>query len=165
MTIRVLGTWPAALCALSLAGCTDDGTSSFGDDLTDPQLPARGAVDLPQWLAAGSYRAWRCEPQPHPGRPPSPHGATRICNNDALHAAAAGAGGFPVGAAAVKEIFAGDRVVSYAVSRKLTAGDGGDRWYWYEGNAEKVYGNGPGVTGCTGCHGRAARDFVFTVVP
>lgn len=165
MTVLSIGPRAAAacaLCALGLTGCTDDGASSFGDDLGDPQLPARGTVDLPQWLAAGYYRTWRCEPQPHPGRPPSPHGTTRICNNDALHAAAAG---FPAGAAAVKEIFGGDRIVSYAVSRKLTAGDGGDRWYWYEGNADKVYGNGPGVTGCTGCHDRAARDFVFTVVP
>lgn len=165
MTILAIGTWSAALCSLTLAGCTDDGASSFGDDLTDPQLPARGTADVSQWLAAGYYRAWHCEPARRPGRPPSPHGAARICNNDALHAAAAGAGGFPVGAAAVKEIFGGDRIVSYAVSRKITAGEGGDRWYWYEGNPDKVYGNGQGVSGCTGCHVQAARDFVFTVVP
>lgn len=146
-----------------LAGCADDGAGSFGDDLMDRQLPPRGTEDIRMWLAAGYYQAWRCEPAPHPARAPSPHGASRICNNDAL--AAGGAGGFPVGAAAVKEIFDGGGVVGYAVSRRLTAGDGGDRWYWYEGTADKVYANGEGVDKCTGCHEQAERDYVFTVVP
>lgn len=165
MTTRAIHAWTAALCALALAGCINDGAASFGDDLTDPQLPARGNADLPQWLAAGYYRAWHCEPQLHPGRSPSPHGTSRICNNDALHVAASGAGAFPVGAASVKEIFTGDRVSGYTVSRKLAAGDGGDRWYWYEGNPDKVYANSQGASNCTSCHRQAPRDFVFTVVP
>jgi hypothetical protein len=148
---------------LALAGCTDDGAGSFGDELTDPQLPARGFTDVQSWLAAGYYQAWRCEAAAHGARPRSPHGGSRICNNDAL--AAGGAGAFPVGAAAVKEIFNGGKLTGYAVSRKLAAGDGGDRWYWYEGNADKVYANDQGVDGCTGCHDQADRDYVFTIVP
>ena len=122
-------------------------------------------MDLPQWIAAGYYHEWNCKTQQQPGRTPSPHGPSRVCNNDALHAAATGAGRFPVGAASVKEIFSGGGVASYAVSRKLTAGDGGDHWYWYEGNPDKVYANAQGARNCTSCHGQATHDFVFTVVP
>ena len=156
------------ICVAVLAGCTDDGAGSFGDELTDPQVPARGTADVQTWLAAGYYRAWHCEAAPHPGRSPSPHGGARICNNDALSVAASAAAAaepLPVGAAAVKEIYSDGRIVSFAVSRKLTEGKGGDRWYWYEGNAEKVYANGEGVDGCTSCHVRADRDYVFTLVP
>src|SRR5215212_8866349 len=125
------------IAALVLAGCTDTGPDSFGDDLDDPQLPARGTADAIAWLAAGHYQAWHCEATPHPGRSPSPHGKNRICNNDALHAAAPGQ--FPSGSASVKEIYAGDAIVSYALARKLTDGASGDAWYWYEGNPDKVY--------------------------
>jgi hypothetical protein len=152
-----------AVISIVMTGCADPGASSFDDNLTDPQVPPRGSADLPQWIAAGHYQTWHCEPAPHPGRSSSPHGTNRICNNDALHAAAGG--GFPVGAASVKEIFDGSRITAYAVSRKLTAGDGGDRWYWFEGSEGDVSANGQGLGGCTGCHQHADRDFVFTVVP
>jgi hypothetical protein len=153
----------AVLCIVGLAGCADAGDASFGDDLSDPQVPARGAADLPRWLAAAHYQGWHCEPAPHPARALSPHGVTRICSNDALRAA--GDGAFPVGAASVKEIFDGGRIAAYAVSRRVAAGQGGDGWYWFEGDASRASGNADGVPGCTGCHGQAPRDYVFTVVP
>ena len=146
-----------------LAACADPGPDSFGDELTDPQLPARGTADAPAWLAAGHYRQWRCEPTPHAARAPSPHGKNRICNNDALHAAAGD--NFPTGAASVKEIYDGDAIKTYAIARKLTDEPDGDAWYWYEGNPDKTYANGEGAGNCTGCHAGAPRDFVFTVVP
>ena len=165
MKTLVLGAW-SALCGITLAGCAADSrNASFGDDLSDPQTPARGSADLPQWLAAGYYRSWHCEAAPHAGRPPSPHGTTRICNNDALHGAAAGVGEFPAGAAAVKEIFNGESVAVHAVSLRVTTGQGGDGWYWFEGDASHASGNASGVPGCTGCHEQAARDYVFTIVP
>jgi hypothetical protein len=148
--------------AIAFAGCTDDGPDSFGDDLADPQLPARGTGDARAWLAAGHYQSWRCEAAPHAGRPPSPHGRNRICNNDALRP---GAGDFPVGAAAVKEIYDGSAIVGFAIARKLVAGASGDGWYWYEATPDKVYANSEGAANCTACHAGAARDFVFTVVP
>ena len=155
-----------ALALAATACAAEPSAETSGDDLTDPELPARGTADLPTWLAAGYYRAWHCEPEAHDGRAPSPHGRNRICNNAALQAAA-GTGAFPAGAASVKEILDGG-AMTYAVSRKLTDGAGGDTWYWYESNPADpahVYANGPGVPGCTGCHGGAARDHVFTVVP
>lgn len=156
--------WPV-LCMVGLAGCsTEDGGASFGDDLSDPQLPARGSADLPRWLAGGHYQSWHCEPVPHGPRAPSPHGGTRICSNDALHAAA-GSGAFPVGSASVKEIFDGGRIPAYAVSRRVAIGQGGDGWYWFEGNAGHASGNVDGAPGCAICHEQAPRDYVFTVVP
>lgn len=165
MTHRALCIVTIGSCGLALSGCAEDrGTGSYGDALADPQLPPRGADDLPRWLAAGYYQWWRCEPAAHPGRSPSPHGANRICNNDALHGASPGAA-FTAGAASVKEIFDGDRVTAYAVSRKLADGTGGDRWYWYEASGDQVYANRSGAGNCTGCHTGADRDFVFTIVP
>jgi len=153
-----------AVLALAAAGaCADHGPGSFGDDLTDPQVPPRGTEDILDWLEVGYYQAWTCEPASHAGRAPSPHGPSRICNNDALHATTSGA--FPVGAVAVKELFEGTTVTSYAVARKVTAGDGGDRWYWYEGGPDKVFASSEGAGGCVSCHVQAARDYVFTIVP
>jgi hypothetical protein len=157
----------ARALGLSLAtvvACSDPGPASFGDPTTDPQLPPRGHEDILGWLAAGHYQAWRCEAAAHGPRPPSPHGTTRICNNDAL-TGAAGDGPFPVGAASVKEILQGDRIALYAVYRKVAAGAGGATWYWFEGVEGDIIANGTDDDTCTGCHRGAPRDFVFTVVP
>jgi hypothetical protein len=163
MTSLVKTTCLVMFCTSLVVGCAADRDAgpSFGDRLTDPQVPARGSTDLPQWLAAGYYQSWRCEPARHSGRSPSPHGTTRVCNNDAIAGAASGA--FPVGAAAVKELYDGDSVIGYAVSRKVSA-SGNDAWYWYERVSDNLNANDQGVAGCAGCHAQATRDFVFTVV-
>ena len=150
---------------LASVGCADDpGLASVGDPIDQAQLPPRGATDLPTWIDAGYYQAWNCEPEAHAARSPSPHGRNRICSNDLL-SAAAGAGPYPVGSAAVKEIFDSSGSVSlYAVYRKVEDGDGGDTWYWFEGTRDDVVANGPGDTTCTGCHSHAPRDFVFTAI-
>jgi hypothetical protein len=134
-----------------LAGCAADPAAPM-DDLTAPQLPPRGA-DALGWLAAGYYQAWHCEPAPHAARPPSPHGTTRICTNDALTGAA------------VKEAYDGATIVQYAIYRKLRDGAGGATWYWFESSAGRVATSGDGVPGCTGCHAQAGHDFVFTAIP
>lgn len=150
---------------LALAACGDPGPASYGDPLTDPQVPARGHADVLTWLEAGHYQSWSCEAEPHGPRPPSPHGMTRICSNDAL-AAANGEGPYPVGAASVKEVLDDAGAIRlFAVYRKVAAGTGGDTWYWYEGSADDTIANGEGDGTCTGCHAGAPRDFVFTVVP
>jgi hypothetical protein len=150
------------LC-LALLGCSD-GPASYGDELADPQLPPRGHEDVMTWLAAGHYLSWSCEDAPHPARSGSGHGPNRICTNDAL-TSFTGDGLYPVGAAAVKEVFnkAGE-IRLYAVYRKVAAKSGGDSWYWYEGKGGNVIGNGEGDGTCTGCHARAPQDNVYTVV-
>jgi hypothetical protein len=148
-----------------MAACAGDGMASYGDELDDPQLPPRGHADVLTWLEAGHYLGWACEPDAHPSRAGSGHGPNRICTNDTLLAAAAGTGAFPVGAAAVKEVFddAGD-IRLFAVYRKLRAGTDGNSWYWYEGLGDHVIANAEGDDTCTDCHARAPRDFVYTIV-
>lgn len=154
-----------SLLVMVLTACSDPGPASFGDPVDGPQLPPRGAVDLPVWIEAGHYNAWACEAEPHPPRAGSGHGPNRICSNDAMVAAADLEGAFPVGAAAVKEVFESDgSIAAYAVYRKLTDGTGGDSWYWFEGTRDHNVANGPADDTCTGCHGRAPRDFVYTIV-
>lgn len=152
-----------SLLVLALVAC-DDGPESFGDPLDDPQLPPRGHTDVLTWIEAGHYLSWQCEPERHPARPGSGHGANRICSNAAL-AASTGDGAFPAGAAAVKEVFnSSGGIRLYAVYRKVRDGSGGATWYWYEGLDDNVIANGEGDGTCTGCHGRAPRDFVYTII-
>lgn len=149
---------------LLLAACHDPGPPSFGDPLDDPQVPARGAEDVLTWIEAGYYNGWACETASHPPRPGSGHGANRICSNDAL-IAAADLEVFPIGAAAVKEVFESDGSIhAFAVYRKMTETTGGDSWYWYEGTRDGNFANGQGDDTCTGCHSRAPKDFVYTIV-
>jgi hypothetical protein len=144
-------------------GC-DDGPTTFGDVVDDPQLPPRGSDDLLTWIEAGHYKTWACEPEAHPARTGSPHGKNRICSNDAL-VTSTGTGPYPVGAAGLKEILAESGAIRlYAVYRKVEAGDGGDTWYWFEGKRGDIASNGEGDSTCTGCHSRAPRDFVYTAV-
>jgi hypothetical protein len=166
--------------ALFLVACDQSHAIVVGD--ADPRAPDAGPIEqnpptspeeLLAWLGQGYYRSWHCEPEPHPARPPGPHGTNRICSNDRL----AGAGAtdpFPIGAASVKELVDGDHVEGYAVAVKAApeSGEDGAGWYWYEEVGGTVYGEGRGFTGCTGCHEDAgpsfapnARDFVFTQVP
>ena len=152
---------------VAASACVDDpGPETFGDPTTDPQLPPRGSTDLLDWIAAGHYLAWSCEAAPHPARPGSGHGPNRICSNTVLATAAPGDGPFPVGAAAVKEVFDDTGAIRvYAVYRKVEAAPGGDSWYWFEGDRDHNFANGQGDGTCTGCHAAAPRDYVYTVVP
>lgn len=154
----------------SQGGETSDAESESTTTIEgDPQLPPEGDSEMRPWLQAGHYLNWACEAEPHDARPPGAHGRTRICSNDAL-SGAAGAGPYPIGAAAVKELRRGDddHIEGYAVYRKVGASDGGDGWYWYELIGTSVVADGRGSSGrvdlCVGCHANADRDFVYTHV-
>ncbi len=155
------------IVALSLCACTDT-PRSFGDVVTDPDLPPRGEGDIDGWIAAEHYLAWRCEPAPVDVRLGSPHRPqTRTCNNPVLATAGAGTGELPVGAASVKEMYddAGG-IKGYGVSRKVVGG-GAEGWYWYEKIKGSVHADdmGPPAGSCSGCHIDAPRDFTFVLVP
>jgi hypothetical protein len=128
----------------------------------DPQLPPQGHAALSAWLQAGHYRAWACEPAPHPARPPGAHGENRICSNAALAASADGP--YPVGAASVKELYRSGAVAGYAVGVKIAAPAAGASWYWYEAVGSSVIADGVDRSLCSGCHASSPRDYIFTRV-
>jgi hypothetical protein len=150
-----------------MAGCADP-PRSFGDVVTDPEVPPRGEGDIDGWIDEGHYLSWRCEPAPVDVRFGSPHRPqTRTCNNLTIATSGGGTGELPVDAASVKEMYddAG-QIKGFGVSRKVTAG-GADSWYWYEkisGNV-KADGMGPPAGSCSGCHIDATRDFTYVILP
>lgn len=203
-----------AAWALGLAGCPSDprpradaagsmdagardvvAHATLGDsDGAEQQPPTTGRAAMRAWLAAGSWRRWRCEPAAHPAQGLSPHMLNRICNNDVLAGAPEGAP-WPVGAASVKELHLvgeSDPVVGYAVYLKVREGADGSGWFWFEyvrpgvtldpplpSEADGTVAEGFGDHGaaraiCVGCHQRSGAndsgltgpgDFVFTRVP
>ena len=159
---------PADLPLTDAAPAADVGGTD--DVVAASPPPTTGAADIERWLATGAYRAWRCEPERHPARPGSAHSANRICTNETL-SASEGAGEYPVGAAAVKELFnSAGTLTGYAVSVRVRAGGGGAGWYWYERLAPgRVVADSTGDRGgartiCVSCHDGAPRDQVYTVV-
>src|SRR4051812_8222218 len=97
-----------ATVVIVLVGCS--GTPTPGDpaDSGNPEAqlpPTSGATALQAWLAKGYYKSWHCEGTKHDARPPSPHNVNRICNNEKITSQPAGPGEYPVGAAAVKELY------------------------------------------------------------
>ena len=165
MTARLLGVLAAA--ALAACGMSDPDPGPTGPDAPpatggDAELPPQGHAALAPWLAAGHYKAWACEPAPHPARPPGAHGENRICSNALLSATASG--DYPVGAAAVKELVRSGAVTGYAVGVKIAAPASGQSWYWYEAIGASVIADGVNRALCSNCHAGAPRDFVFTRV-
>jgi len=161
-------------CPAADAGCPAEAVANPGT----ADLPATGAdADVKAWIAKGEYKkgAWKCETAVHDARPSSPHGKNLICSNATL--SAHGAGEYPVGSAAVKELYdqAGTNVIGHATYRKVNAG-GGESWIWYEDLNGSVVANGPGDKGtaksvCVGCHmaagsdaNHSGHDFVYTQV-
>ena len=148
-----------AACATESPPPADPGD---GELVVDEQSPPATHAELVPWLAEGHYLAWACEPEAHPARPPGAHGTNRICSNDLLSQSASGQ--FPVGAASVKELVRGGEIEGFAVMRRITGDAAANAWYWYEAVGSSVIADGrsPGI--CTGCHGGAPRDFIFTRV-
>ena len=115
----VLKNYLLGACAsvlLTVVGCGGSPSPGLGDDQTPPTT---GHDAIETWLTAGSYKMWHCEQAPHAPRSPSPHlGMNKICSNTLLSSAAASpAAEYPVGAAAVKELYdmAGTTLNGYAV--------------------------------------------------
>jgi hypothetical protein len=172
-----------ALLALALVACGGDDEKAGGEG--DDQTPPIGHEAMTEWLAGGDYLGWACEPDAHDARSPSPHGPNRICSNDALSSHTTGE--YPVGSAAVKELYdaTATDIVGYAVYLHTDAGTDGADWYWYEvvpadsaapHDADGVVADGQGDSGpaldiCVSCHaaagsdaGHSGHDFVYTQV-
>ena len=157
---------------------TPDNTTPPNTDVDAPpvagQTPPTGATAVEAWLATGAYKTWACEPSPHASRSPSPHGFNRICSNAVIAQNVTGTGAWPVGAAAVKELFASATAstpLGYAVYLKTAADSaGGASWYWYERIETDLIADGRGDSGparriCVGCHEDAGSDAANTPSP
>jgi hypothetical protein len=140
------------LCSvLCLPACGSDSKATTSGEPAvagtpgDAQTPGTALEEVQAWLKTGAYKKWTCEPHIHTARAPSPHGYNRICSNTVISSNATSAADWPVGAAAVKELYAGledggspdaaasPTPVGYAVYLKTKADSaGGANWYWYE---------------------------------
>jgi hypothetical protein len=184
----------AVASACSSNNSSSSNTTDAGGAVTmagTSQVPPTGGTNVEAWLAKGYYKQWSCEPAVHASRSPSVHNFNRICSNDAIASNASGTGDWPVGAAAVKELYqeqTDTTPVGYAVYSKMDAdaadsatADGAD-WYWYERvpltglqsgaphDSSGVVADGPGTSGpaltiCVSCHGAAGSDSAHTPSP
>jgi hypothetical protein len=124
---------------------------------------------LATWLTSEHWKRWKFEPAPRPSRGRSPHGDARVCVNDLLLNAAP-TGDLPVGSAAVKEAYEGDKIDVHTVAIRGKPGAGGDKWFWFRkevvGGAITRASFGDGF--CMGCHKNASKDngqdFIFTLL-
>ncbi|HEU4534705.1 MAG TPA: cytochrome P460 family protein, partial [Polyangiaceae bacterium] len=158
-------------------GGTSGGGAAGSPAGGDAQTPPQGAAAIEAWLAKGDYKKWDSEPAIHESRSPSPHGFNRIYSNDLIAANGSGTDAWPEGAAAVKELYAGEDdggpPIGYAVYLKTKADSaGGANWYWYERLPEPqgVVADGLGNAGgakdiCVACHAAAGADAEHTPTP
>jgi hypothetical protein len=160
MISRISPVLGAVAAAAFLSACGGDDDMKAG---ATAQTPPMGAASLEAWLAQKHHQSWRCETAPQDGQPPSPHGRKRICSNSVL--SAHGSGEYPVGAAAVKELYDGSGAIAgYAVSHHIRAGKDAGSWYWYKRPPGMgVVADGTGDSGsakdvCVGCHMAAGSD-------
>lgn len=190
-------TWTGTLSLLFFAGCSSTSSPAQPTDASmgaetgstadasagTPQSPPMGGPSVEAWLAAGWYKQWHSESAVHAARSPSPHGFDRVYSNDVINMSATGTGSWPLGAAAVKELFAsttGTTPVGYAVYLKTQADSAsGANWYWYErvplssavphdANgvvADGLGGSGTAMTICVSCHAAAGSDTAHTPSP
>ncbi len=150
-----------ALVALVVTTACTTGTG--GDPPEDAgavdvtQTPPEGDAALKEWLAAGHHEDWACQPDITDGSPSSVHGRKRVCFNDALADTPTDIA-YPIGAAAVKEIYDDEDVrTGTTVLLKVKARDEAASWYWYERSGDFVLTDSRDSIVCSGCHA-SARD-------
>jgi hypothetical protein len=182
------------LALSSVAACSSSsGSGATGSESTadasvgDSQTPPMGGSAVEAWLAKGLYKQWHCEAAVHASRSPSVHNFNRICSNDVISSSADAGADWPVGAAAVKELYdsaSGTTPVGYAVYLKTEADSAaGANWYWYERVsltglqsaaphdsttgvvADGLGGSGTPLSICVACHGAAGSDTAHTPSP
>ncbi|MFO0556514.1 MAG: hypothetical protein U0269_00715 [Polyangiales bacterium] len=149
-----------------------------GGLVSGPQTPPQGKVALVPWIAEGHYLRWDCQTSAHPSPMFSGHTNTRVCLNT-LWINTLPSQVFPVGAAAVKELWNSTRtaIVGFSVMVKVGPGNTAADWYWYQrvpadfvpppmlpepiqpdGTlADRVGTSGNALTICASCHSTAGE--------
>lgn len=158
-----------SLSAIALLSLTAVSFIYFANSHAQSSPPAEGA-QLFEWLSEGNYKEWSRETEMHPSAGPHPTTVIAYFNSILDQSMSAGADSHPEGAAAVKELYNADGVLSgWAVSIKTAAdSQAGQGWYWYEilgtNPDSRVVANANGVPLCFGCH-TPGKDFVLTAFP
>lgn len=122
------------------------------------------------YLQSRAYQSFAAESGVHPTNAPHMTSVRTFLNRSLEASLARDASSHPVGAAAVKELYGADGMLSgWAVVVKVAPSDGsdGDAWYWYEvfnieTGAPRIEGVGNSV--CTGCHASGV-DFIRVPFP
>ncbi|MBX2813892.1 MAG: hypothetical protein KTR25_18895 [Myxococcales bacterium] len=148
-------------------GITDDTNQppSDGEQLSD-EVPPQGEQAIDEWLATEAYLDWACELEPNTTRE-GVHGVNLVCSNNAVANNTEGDDPWPIGAAAVKELYDSDGldIIGYAVSIKTEMDSaGGSNWYWYEKIDGNLIVDGLDERLCADCHEMASRDLMYVTV-
>jgi hypothetical protein len=123
---------------------------------------------LDRWMWDGSYSEW--EGWSEVGSTLGSGGARVYLSASLVESIAAGNASHPVGAAAVRELYAEDftTLVGYSALIKLGALPGADSWFCFERLSfdvgAEVHVAERGSAGCVGCHGQGS-DFVRSTLP
>jgi hypothetical protein len=132
-------------------------------------VPTSGA-DLFPWLQANEYAGFTAESGKHASTGPHGGNVRTFLNPILFDALSNGSTNFPVGSAAVKELWGnGTKLLGWAVFVKTQADSaGGNGFYWYENysttDASNPVADGNGVGLCSGCHSNGT-DYFLTPFP
>ena len=132
-------------------------------------VPANSAELFP-WLQAGNYMGFKAESAKHASLGPHGMNVLTFVNPTLFDALSAGSTNFPVGSAAVKELWGnGSKLLGWAVFVKIQADSAnGNGFYWYENysttDPSSPVADGTGVGLCAGCHS-TGTDFFKSPFP
>lgn len=164
-----------ALALAPVIACASESTDPDAPD-TGPDSGIEAAGEVPaasaalfSYLTAGEYLGYDAESGVHTSAGPHGSGVRTYLDPLLADSLAAGNREHPVGAAAIKELYAGDgsTVSGWAVMVKTAAGTAGNTWFFYEvfsttDGSDPIEGTGLSI--CTGCHS-AGTDFVRVGYP
>lgn len=128
------------------------------------------SMELFPWLQAGNYMGFKAESAIHASTGPHGMNVRTFLNPTLFDALTAGSTNFPIGSAAVKELWGnGSKLLGWAVTVKVQADSAnGAGFYWYENysttDPSSPVADGTGVGLCTGCHSNG-KDFFMSPFP
>lgn len=132
-------------------------------------VPTSGA-DIFPWLQAKEYANFAAESGQHASTGPHGGNVRTFLNPILFDALSSGSTNFPVGTAAVKELWGnGSKLLGWAVFVKTQADSAaGNGFYWYEvysaTDPSNPVADGNGVGLCSGCHSNGT-DYFLTPFP
>lgn len=173
LMLTALGCGPGSEEAPSGTGQGPDlAAASIPFSLPTDGSPAEGDFsEVMRWLLDGRYGGWESETDVHTSSQ-GPNGVRVFLSPSLVDSLAAGSGEHPVGAIAVRELYAEDLELRHGFALALKAGDSASdaaqNWFWLQ-----VFGldedsrpviAAHGARGCVKCHQEGA-DFIRSSYP